>query len=93
MESSDEEQPVIRRRYHGYRPPGIPSCIKEQKEQTLSSSGSNTKMEILKQSEHCKFMLKESSDGSKCDSTHKEELQKTYIEKRLVASEDITGPG
>ena len=92
MESSDEEQPVIRRRYHGYRPPGIPSCIKEQKEETLSSSGSNFKKEILEQSENCKFMLEESSDQSKCDATYKQD-HRISLEKRLVASEEITGPG
>ena len=38
--TSDEEQRTfINRGYHGFRPPGIPSCIKEQNEEGHSLPG------------------------------------------------------
>ena len=101
MESSDEEQPVIRRRYHGYRPPGIPSCIVEQKEETLSSSCSDNKMKILNQSEHSKTMLKVPKGKKRFDSTDKfrnntrspvrEFENERVFEYALIDSEEVRG--
>ena len=101
MESSDEEQPVIRRRYHGYRPPGIPSCIEEPKGETLSSSCSDNKMKIIIQSEHCKTMLKVPNGKKRFDSTDKfrnntrspvrEFENERVFEYALIDSEEVRG--
>ena len=101
MESSDGEQPVIRRRYHGNRLPGIPSCIEEQKEETLSSSCSDNEMKILNQSEHCKSMLKIQNGKKRFDSTDKfrnntrspvrEFENERVFEYALIDSEEVRG--
>ena len=40
-ESDEEQRTVINRGFHGFRPPGIPSCIEEQNEECSEDSSSD----------------------------------------------------
>ena len=70
MESSNEiKRTVTRKRYHGYRPPGVPSCIVEQKEDGISSESEEEKFHQQADKNRC--ALKEMREENKYDWNYK----------------------